>query len=292
MTCCVAALCDDRKAIVLAADKMIGLGMIESEPSISKIFKIHRDWWVMLAGNDISPAFDIVDAAKRNLAGKTNVSVDAASRTVYECYVAKRAEQAEAQFLTPLGWTLQTFNSNQSISVIPDATRVSIANRIQNHYLQVSLLVAGFDVHGQGHIFAVNDEDNRGAPRRWDIPGYHAIGSGSHGAIYMMSWRELSPKLPVREALYYATEGKYFGELASGVGTRTDLFILRFKKPRIRILEKTVDDKLMKLCGQLEPRALRKKGIKVLNAIHGTLMDAVPKLKLEKENGTWIVKTI
>jgi len=201
MTCCVAALCDDSKAIVLAADKMIGLGMIESEPSITKIFKIHRDWWVMVAGNDIAPAFDIVDAAKRELAGKNSVSVGAASRTVYECYVEKRSEQAEAQFLTPLGWTLKKFNSNHSTSVIPDASRVDIANRIQNHFLQVSLLVAGFDRQGDGHIFAVEDYDNRGAPRRWDIPGYSAIGSGSRGAIYMMAWRELSPKLPVREAL-------------------------------------------------------------------------------------------
>ena len=88
-----------------------------------------------------------------------------------------------------------------------------------------------------------------------------------------------------------STIGKYFGELASGVGTRTDLIILRFRKPRIKIVEKAVEDKLMKLCAHLEPRALRKKGIKVLNAIHGPLIDTVPKLKLEKENGTWVIKT-
>jgi len=292
MTCCVAALCDDRKAVVLAADKMIGLGMIESEPSISKIFKIHRDWWVMLAGNDIAPAFDIVDAAKRKLAGKKDVDVDLASRTLHECYVTKRTAEAEAQFLTPLGWTLQSFNSNQSTGVIPDATRVSVSNRIQNHFLQVSLLAAGFDGSGHGHIFAVDDYDGRGIPRRTDIPGYHAIGSGSQGATYMMAWRELSPKLPIREALYYVTEGKYFGEHASGVGTRTDLFILRFRKPRIKILEKTVDEKLMKLCEALEPRRVRKNAIEVLNSIHGTLMDTVPKLRLEKENKSWVIKVV
>jgi 20S proteasome alpha/beta subunit len=292
MTCCVAALCDERKAIVLAADKMIGFGMIESEPSISKIFKIHKDWWVLIAGNDIAPAFDILDAAKRKLAKQKEVSIDAAATTVYEGYIEKREQQAEAQFLTPLGWTLQTFNSKQSSGVIPDATRVAVANRIQNHYLQVSLLVAGFDGTGNGHIFVVDDYDNRGVPRRWDIPGYHAIGSGSQGATYMMAWRELSPTLSVREALYYVAEGKYFGEHASGVGTRTDLFVLRFRKPRIRILEKTVDEKLMKLCEQLEPRQIGKKGVKVLNAIHGKLMDKVPKLKVEKENGEWVIKTL
>jgi len=292
MTCCVAALCDDREAIVLAADKMIGFGMIESEPSISKIFRIHKDWWVLIAGNDIAPAFDILDAAKRKLVGKKDVSVDAAATAVYGSYIDKREQRAEAQFLTPLGWTLKVFNSNQSSGVIPDATRVAVLNRVQNYYLQVSLLVAGFDGTGHGHIFAIDDDDNRGVPRRWDIPGYHAIGSGSQGATYMMAWRELSPTLSVREALYYVAEGKYFGEHASGVGTRTDLFVLRFRKPRIKILEKTVDEKLMKLCEQLEPRQIGKKGVKVLNAIHGTLMDTVPKLKVEKENGEWVIKTM
>src|ERR1700734_616829 len=285
MTCCVAALCDDREAIVLAADKMIGFGMIESEPSISKIFRIHKDWWALLAGNDIAPAFDILDAAKRKLAERKYVDVNTASTAVYKSYVEKREQQAEAQYLTPLGWTLQTFNSNRSSGVIPDATRVAVANRIQNHYLPVCLLVAGFDETGNGHIFAVDDDDNRGAPRRLDIPGYHAIGSGSRGAMYMMAWRAVSPKVPVREALYYVAEGKYFGEHASGVGTRTDLFILHFRRSHIRILEKTVDDKLMKLCEQLEPRQIGKRAVKILNSIHGSRIDTVPKLKLERENG-------
>jgi 20S proteasome alpha/beta subunit len=292
MTCCVAALCDDRKAIVLAADKMIGFGMIESEPSISKIFKIHKDWRVLIAGNDIAPAFDILDLAKRQLAGKNGLTVDAATKSVYGSYIQKREELAEAQFLTPLGWTMKTFNSSESSSVIPDASRVALANRIQSFYLPVSLLVAGFDGEGHGHIFSLDDYDNRGAPRRWDIPGYHSIGSGGQGATYMMAWREVSPKMPIREALYYVSEGKYFGEHASGVGTRTDLYVVRSGKRSIRILEKTVDEKLMKLCTQLEPRQIGKKGIKVLNSIHGSRIDTVPKLKREKENGDWVIRAL
>jgi len=291
MTCCIAALCDDRRAIILAADKMIGFGMIESEPSISKILQIHTHWYVMLAGNDISPAFDIVDAAKRKLEKETNVSVDAVAAAVFGSYTEQRAKQAEAQFLTPLGWTLKYFNSNESGGVIPDATRVSVANEIQNHFLRVTLLVAGFDGTGQGHIFSISDYENRGIPQRCDIPGYRAIGSGGDGAHYMLAWRAYCPTLSIREAIYYVSEGKYFGEYASGVGTRTDLFILRFRKPRIRILEKTVDEKLMKLCEQLEPGKLRKKEIAILNSIHGKNMDTIPKLKLEKKDKEWVVKT-
>jgi len=291
MTCCVAALCDSRKAIVLAADKMIGMGAIESEPNISKIFRLHKDWWVMVAGNDVSPAFDIIDRAKAKLARRNVVGVEVATRVVSEAYQQKRAEEAEAKYLAPLGWTLRKFNSSSSTRVIPDTARANLSYMIQSHSLQVSLLVAGFESRGQAHIFNVDDDENRGNPRRHDIPGYHSIGSGSFGAMYMMAYRDLCPTMPVREALYYVAEGKYFGELASGVGTRTDLYILRFREPRTRITEKAVDDKLMKLCERLQPRELGKIEVEVLNSLHGQRMDAIPKLKLRREGKKPIITT-
>jgi hypothetical protein len=270
---------------------MVGVGIIEAEPDISKILQLHMDWWVMLAGNGISPAFDIVDDAKSKLRRKKTVSVDEAARAVFESYRKKRAEEAEAKHLAPIGWTLQQFNSRASAGIIPDAQRASLAHVIQSHYLEVSLLVAGFDSRGRGHIFTVDDGENRGASQRHDIPGFHSIGSGSYGAIYMMAYRELSPAMPIREALYYVVEGKYFGERAAGVGLRTDLYILRFGKPRVKIKESVVDDKLMKLCGQLEPRRLGREGVDVLNSLHGERMDTVPKLKTRREGRALVIAT-
>jgi len=138
----------------------------------------------------------------------------------------------------------------------------------------------------------LDDYTKRGNPQRCDIPGYASIGSGSTGATYMMAWRELSPAMPVREALYYVCEGKYFGEHAGGVGTRTDLYIIRFRKPRIKIREKSVDDKLMKLCTRLEPRPFGESGIKVVNEISGKLMNAISKLIRKKEGKDWVIRTI
>src|SRR2546425_11768440 len=61
MTVCVGAICENGKALVLAADKMIGMGFVEGEPDISKLRKLHKDWWVLFAGDDITPVFDIID---------------------------------------------------------------------------------------------------------------------------------------------------------------------------------------------------------------------------------------
>jgi hypothetical protein len=65
MTVCVATICDNGKSIILVADKMIGIGFIESEPDINKLLQLHKDWWVLFAGNDISPVFDVIAYARR-----------------------------------------------------------------------------------------------------------------------------------------------------------------------------------------------------------------------------------
>ena len=60
MTLCIAALCEDRKTLILVADRMVGTGFIEAELSIEKIKSIHPNWWAMVAATDITPVFDIL----------------------------------------------------------------------------------------------------------------------------------------------------------------------------------------------------------------------------------------
>jgi len=212
MTCCVAALCDKGKSIVLVADKMIGTGMIEGEPEITKILSFHRHWRVMLAGDDIAPAFQIIDSIRQKVSRRRALSVLQAMNAFNAAYAKERREIAEAMHLTPRGWTTGTFNS-RAAKIIPKQVRKEISDKLRNQPLEVSLLVVGFDGAGKGHIFSLDDYEHRGRSRRQDIPGFHAIGSGAPGAIYMMTYREVSSSMPLRLMLYYAIEGKYFGEL-------------------------------------------------------------------------------
>jgi len=68
MTTCVAAITDEGKALILAADKMVGVGWVESELDITKMRETHSHWWMMFAGDDITPIFDIVDYTKVQIA--------------------------------------------------------------------------------------------------------------------------------------------------------------------------------------------------------------------------------
>jgi hypothetical protein len=290
MTVCIAALCNKRKTLILAADKMIGSVMIETEAEIQKITKLHRDWWVMLAGNDVSPAFDIIDACKQQMNAHKPKTVKDAIKAVEICYRQKRQDEAESIYLIPRGWTPKDFNSPKS-SILPETTRAALQSRIDAYELDVNLLIAGFDVSRVGHVFTVSDADNRAVARRHDIPGFASIGSGRHGADYMMTYRELSPAMPTRLVLYYVVEGKYYGELASGVGPRTDLYILRPGGKALKMKETTLDKKLFKICDSLSPRGVREKQVEILNSIKGPFMDTIEKLRTHRDGQDLVIET-
>jgi 20S proteasome alpha/beta subunit len=265
MTTCVAAVCDDGNAIVLVADKMIGMGYIESELEITKMRQIHRDWWMLFAGDDITPVFDIVDYAKAKLNQQEPASIGEVQEAVKLAFAQKRMENATALYLTPIGWDIERFTKEGS-SLLPDFEQIKA--KIDDYSLAIELLVAGFD-SGKGYVFSLQGYgENRGVPRRSDIPGFDAIGSGSVGAMYMMYYRSLSPKDSVRETVYTALEGKYFGEQASGVSESTDLFVAQSGKDLIQLNdEATIEKKLIPICYALSPNRLRRRDREILNTL-------------------------
>lgn len=290
MTCCVAALCDKRKSIILVSDRKIGTGMIESEPEIAKITPIHENWRVLFAGDDIAQVAPIVNAARSKLRlVRGALTLKRVCDVFYDCYAEERGEQAEAIHLAPIGWTRRTFNSSRA-SVLPESTREELLTKIDAHQVEVGFIVAGFDSLGNGHIFSVDDSEQRGKPRIQDLPGYHAIGSGGAAAAYMMGYREVSAAMPLRLALYYAVEGKYFGEKSGGVGTKTDAWVLRSGEKPFKVREETLENSLFDLCMKLEPRPIRKKQIDVLNDLAGRNFTSIPKLSIKKEDDDWIIE--
>ncbi len=288
MTCCVAAICGDGKSLVLVADKMIGVGYVEAEPEIEKLQRLHPRWWVMVAGDDMSPAFPIIDHAKELLAEEDAVNVDSVSEAIKLSCDKQRADEAEAIYLKPRGWTLERF-SKEGNQLLPDARELSA--KIDAHELSIQLIVAGFNPNGDAYIVSFDGSDKRGVPRRHDLPGFTAIGSGGIGAVYMMFYRSLSPKTKAREALYYALEAKYFGEQASGVGASTDMYIARPKatiatagsssdaEPKVTKIndDEIIEKKLIKMCEDLEPRELREKDVRTLNELPE--LEDLPKLE-------------
>lgn len=109
MTCCVAALCAEKSAIVLVADRLIGFSMITTEPKTSKIIDIGKGWWLMYAADDIASLFPIADSIKAKLQALPDKPTVADVENELTAIVQKRRlEEAEAYVLTPRGLTLQS----------------------------------------------------------------------------------------------------------------------------------------------------------------------------------------
>jgi len=266
---------------------MVGIGYITSEPDITKLLDLHKSWWVLFAGDPISSVFNIVEYAKKSLAKKKGVSADQpitlelAEEVIQEAFHRKRLENAEALYLKPIGWDIDSFNLHGN-SRLPNFGQIQ--QRLDDYTLPIELLVAGFS-EGKGHIFSLcGYGESRGIPTRHDVPGFYAIGSGSMGAVYMMYYRDLSSKMTTREAAYYAFEAKYFGEQASDVGERTDMYVATANGKWILLEEENfVEGKLVPICKRLQPKWLGKKDRSVLNSVR-QLAD-FEKIKDESKKG-------
>lgn len=275
MTTCVAAVCNDGKAIILAADKMIGFGSVESEPDISKIRSIHKNWRVMIAGDGIEPAFSIIDAAYAKLNPIPAPRLDVVIEEMELAWQEKRLHDSVACFLTPLGWKLDDFKRDGQ-KLLGEVAASKIRDAMEAFEFSLELLVAGFDDQGEGRIFSLT-KNSCAIGERHDM-GFHAVGSGSDNANFIMTYRRVAPKMTLREALFYTLEGKYYGELASGVGERTDIVVMRPNEEDLIIHEDNVEILINRICAKVDPRELSDTHILLLNRLPELdgIADAMP----------------
>jgi hypothetical protein len=289
MTVCVAAICDNGKTIILVSDRMIGPGFIESEPNINKVVTLHGQWWLLFAGDDISPVFDIIDYAKKaikdkNIAAKLRPDDPAPLQVVMdavkESYEKKRMEQAESLYLKPIGWDIASFNGSAGgPNCLPDFGEIKA--KIADYVLNIELLVAGFS-EGTGYVFSLIGREGA-IINRHDLPGFYSIGSGGTGAAFMMYYRDMSYKTPAREAVYYSMEAKLFGEQASGVGEDTDLYVATADGKFITMGEDSIDEKLVAVWNRLKPKWIHSHERPILNSIPE--LDGFDEIKKKEKKG-------
>jgi 20S proteasome alpha/beta subunit len=291
MTCCIAALADEGKSLVLVSDRMIGNPYIEGEPNIRKFEQVHEDWWVLFAGS-ISPCIDIIGRLKKWLpAGPLDVETVAEmlSREVE----VRWTHESEAAHLRPRGWSKETF-FKEACASIPESLFRDIEQQYSWHHLDSSIIIAGFDNKQNGHVLSAGGfGDDKFKVSHYDIPGYTAIGSGAAGALYMMSYKDVSSKMCAREAAYYALEGKWFGELASGVGSDTDVVIVRPGYDPLKLEPEVFDEKFFPICKRLGPKSISKSEainlnnlpeLEALGKIDMSEYDKKPKKSNKKDN--------
>lgn len=222
MTVCIATLCENRKAIVLAADRMVSTSAFSADDlATSKIRRLHKNWWAMIAANDLPPVFSVLDTVAALLPDAPTLAnvEDALSNT----FARERLRRSETGVLGPYGLTMQDF-INEGRTKLGDALFRQLFLDISMHRIAAELIVAGFDPDELGHVLSINDP---GQVDRHELPGFYAIGAGALGALSMLYYRSQDYTEPIELSLFQTNEAKIFGGFAPGVGWDTELAILR-----------------------------------------------------------------
>jgi hypothetical protein len=67
----------------------------------------------------------------------------------------------------------------------------------------------------------------------------------------MMMYRAMNPSVATRWGIFHVLEAKHFGALVPGVGPKTDMYVLRHRKPVIEVQEKITEGRLIEFCRDL-----------------------------------------
>ncbi len=285
MTVCVATLCEDNKALVFGTDREIGLSYVKGELGTQKVRKVHKNWAMMIAGNDIAPAYDVSRYAQLEFQNEEPpIRLDDAIKCMTNAFKKKRIEDAEALYLAPRGWTLDEFKKDGHARM-PLPLYMQIDSQLERNELQITLLVAGFDDFGRGHIFTVHDP---GIAERHDAFGFHSIGSGGVNATNMLFYRKASPNMKISKALYCVFEAKTSGERAPGVGEETDMWVMTPRQDEdanVQYVGQESRKTMKKLWNKVRPKELKPADLAGLTKLSevGTYERDFARIKAQKE---------
>ncbi|HEY8768714.1 MAG TPA: hypothetical protein VIP09_15890, partial [Dehalococcoidia bacterium] len=153
MTICIAALCEDRKSIVLAADRMVSNYLAQAETSVTKIMKVHDRWWAMLAGSEPGQILTMLDDLKVAWELNDYPSPADVERDMVEAFRSRRDKKAEASYVLPLAMSLQEFLVSRQY--LGDQLFEKTLTNVQGVRLDCWVMLCGFDEKGLGHVLSI-----------------------------------------------------------------------------------------------------------------------------------------
>ena len=227
MTVCIAALCnwlypnkEIGRAVITAADRMLTSGDVEYEPPQFKTCFLAPKINILVAG-DMVVHTEALLATHRRIAVSPSDDVENAARIYASCVQDVRERRAADLYLRALGLDQLSFLQQQK--QMNQQLVFDLASQLQAYELDVEALVVGCDGNISAHIFHV---DGLGIVTCHDDINFAAIGLGrEHAKSFFMASKY--PKiLSYSQALPVIFVAKKRAEIAPGVGTKTDYFLI------------------------------------------------------------------
>jgi hypothetical protein len=242
MTICIAALSEDGKSCVVAADREVTAAFInlEFEHHDRKI-DLLGEQCVVLAAGDALLAAEVIENTRHQIQLNKVATLRQIAESLRDTYIKIHLTRVENVVLKPRGWSFQEFKE-KGAQQLPLQVYLNMENQIFGFGLSVvEFLIAGVDLTG-AHVFRVHYDGMAGGDwLEWcDRLGYRAVGSGASHASILLSLEGQHRGLPIHDTLLNVYRAKKNSEVAPGVGSATDLAVVSDK---VHLLgEKFIDE--------------------------------------------------
>jgi 20S proteasome alpha/beta subunit len=219
----IAVICDDQKSIAIASDQKATFSDFSADNAAMKIVRLYQKYWVIIAGDDVEYAEDILREAYDALAkDEKTKSPKQVADAVNDAYWSSLHAQIESRVLRRHKFTVDSFRDTGSKKCTATVYN-NLCAKIERVEIKLKFLVLGFSGNGKGHIYLVDGQES---PKCFDSVGVWAIGSGEHAALSSLAFhierKQLSKYGTSREdGIYFACEAKFMAETSGYVGKDT-----------------------------------------------------------------------
>lgn len=273
MTVCIAAVCEDGKHVVVAADRMFTAAApvnLEFETEEQKIEVLASSCVGLMSGATVVGT-EVLDETKRKLGGSQSPMIADVARIVEAAYITVRGTKAHQAVVVPtLGpdfAAAQARGATLPAYLQPQAqVYQQLVVQMNQYNINLDIIVAGIDTT-KAHIGRIT---HPGTVIWLDKLGYDAIGSGGIHALTRLYLGGQTRKKGLVETVYAVYDAKRASEVAPGVGKETDMAIIDASSTRhcsadvLKVLQKVHEDTNTKLTPDLKTltEALEKEGKK------------------------------
>lgn len=209
-----------RKAAIVASDRMVTAGDVEYEPNQQKVAYMTDQAMLLIAGDYTAHSQAIQDTQAR-IRGIANPTLHVIAEAYGQAIQTIKRKRAEDTYLAPLGLSTDAFLVRQK-EMSAEFVNL-IANQLQSYQgLEAEALVVGSDGEN-AHIYLI---DPQGTVQCFDDVGFAAIGIGGWHAKSRLMQAQYTNTAGFAQALAAAFAAKKAAEIAPGVGTVTDMFVI------------------------------------------------------------------
>jgi 20S proteasome alpha/beta subunit len=224
MTVGIAAICDGGNAIVMAADRLVSVGVndLEAELGAPKLIPITPRVVVAPTGTIQNCEF-VRERLQHTASLVGTMSVFSIAKKLRASCEAMRKRQVEYHVTRPIvGMSFAEFSKAAMNS--PNSPGVAeVLREVQKHLFELALLLAGIDEYG-AHLYCVQctSIDSYGAF------GYSSVGRGHAAATASLASRRIAFQgCSVAQTIYYVYAAKRSSESVNAVGEATDMVVIR-----------------------------------------------------------------